>query len=155
MGSAISTLKKIKTKELIECIKTQNTKKFKDIVEKDNISLNLLSESGFYLIHYAIIYYNSDILYILCKDRNLNLDVQDNYGGTALHIAALKNNDEAYILLKELGANDNIKTIKNYPGTCNTIHKTPYQIADLYNYNSITCLYERITKYFPHKMVYL
>uniref|UniRef100_A0A6C0D8C7 Uncharacterized protein n=1 Tax=viral metagenome TaxID=1070528 RepID=A0A6C0D8C7_9ZZZZ len=79
--------------DIFDLIKSQNFDKLKKIIldQPNNTDFNIHDEYNNYLIHYILIYNQSDILNILLK-RSIRLDILDIDGRTILHIPIKFNN---------------------------------------------------------------
>ncbi|KAF7989329.1 hypothetical protein HCN44_008003 [Aphidius gifuensis] len=76
----------------------------------DGCNINIVDNSGFNLLHFAA-YYCHDVCLktILCYDKNININSQNNAGDTALHIASKLGYKAIVNTLVECGADRDIK----------------------------------------------
>ncbi|MGM9970504.1 MAG: ankyrin repeat domain-containing protein [Anaeroplasma sp.] len=71
-----------------DSIFSNNINALKEYLETGDV--NIRNERGMSLLHYAIIFNNSDMFELLL-DNYINVDIQDNYGDTPTHLCVINN----------------------------------------------------------------
>lgn len=134
MGNAIKRFKQSlkDDKDFLEAAKNNDLEKVRTFL-KSGIQPNT-TEFEFMgmewtALHYAAFWGSFDVALYLIDNYSFNIDSEDYWGWTPLHVAVMNGQTKMVKLLLECGAKTTSKTRLSYPLHGKTDNKTPIQLA--------------------------
>ncbi len=127
------------SQEIIEALQKGDIKKIQDLLKKKNppININFKGEDGIGIIHAAAVYATPEIFELLLSQPDLQIDLKDSRGNTALFWAIYTGNLNFVQKLLAKGAN---------PNQINSTGETPLAMAKEYGQAKIVQLLSPISK---------